>query len=135
MKTCVILAVAGMAAAAQAQTATTRYEVNAGSGWSSSVNVLPGASVSVRMIIDWTGNAHGMGDFLASIRVNGAGANGDSATALARTVPFNFGAQNLATYTNVANRLRIDVANGRATRPAVRFRFSRLRPRPRVRTL
>jgi uncharacterized protein (TIGR03382 family) len=109
-KTCVILAVAGMATAASAQTIGARFEVFDGANWGSSVNVLPGASVQVRMVIDWTGNAAGFGRTIVNgIRINGAGANGDSATGAARVAPFNFGAQNYTTYNTVANRLRIDV--------------------------
>ncbi len=67
------------------------------------------------MVISWDGQAVGLADALASIRIDGASANTDSATisgaGLGRIAPFNFGAQNLATYTNVVNRLRIDVAN------------------------
>jgi hypothetical protein len=110
-----MMALAGLAGAAQAQTASIKYEVFDGSAWVSTVNVLPGASVDVRMVISWDGNAFGLADALASIRINGSGANTDSATitgtGYGRVAPFNFGAQNLATYTNVTNRLRIDVAN------------------------
>lgn len=114
-----LMALAGLAGAAQAQsnTASIKYEVfdTATSTWGASVNALPGTSVSVRMVISWDGQAVGLADALASIRIDGASANTDSATITGagngRVAPFNFGAQNLATYTNVANRLRIDVAN------------------------
>lgn len=109
-----LVALAGLAGAAQAQTASIKYEVFDGASWVSSVSVLPGASVKVRMVISWDGQAAGLADALASIRIDGAGANNDSATITGagngRLAPFNFGAQNLATFTNVPNRLRIDVA-------------------------
>jgi len=63
MKTVVsLLAVAGLAAAASAQTyqsgaASVVFEVWDGSGWSSSVNVAPGATVEWRTRVQYTGSS------------------------------------------------------------------------------
>jgi uncharacterized protein (TIGR03382 family) len=120
-----IVALAGLATAASAQNATVKYEVfnTSTNSWGSSVSVNAGASVEVRLVVDWTassGSALGLADFLPSIRIDGSGANLDSATltgaaanpagTYGRQAPFTFGAQTLTSYNSVVDRLRIDVS-------------------------
>lgn len=119
-----LVALAGLATAASAQNATIKYEVfdAATSSWGSSVNVAAGASVQVRLVVDWSASANlglGLADFLPSIRIDGSGANLDTATLTGATpdggtngrqAPFTFGAQTLTTYNSVVDRLRIDVS-------------------------
>ncbi len=115
-KICGIVAVAGLAAVANAQSARLDLQVSSdgGSTWSDAVNVLPGTNVLVRVRAT-VENAYGFAGAVG--RITGTGlAAGDSASiggTDARVAPFNFGAASQAVFAT-AGAFRIDASSDAA---------------------
>jgi uncharacterized protein (TIGR03382 family) len=115
-KICGIVAVAGLAAVANAQSARLDLQVSSdgGSTWSDAVNVLPGTNVLVRVQAEVTA-AYGFAG--AVCRITGSGlAAGDGASINgtdSRVAPFNFGAATQAVFAT-AGAFRIDAASDAA---------------------
>ncbi len=106
------VALAGIAAGAQAQTATLDLKVWNGESWVNSVDVLPGATVQAAMFIGFT-DAYGFGGAVYNIQGNNLAA-GDSVSITGgdngRQAGFNFGAATQQVYTS-GSSFRIDAAN------------------------
>ena len=99
-----LIALAGIAAAANAQTGTYTWQVSAdnGSTWSSAVSSTTGGTVQVRLLASWSGVALGTGGVDGDIGYGGGQFDGkvtnggaDSITAITRPAPFAFAAQTL----------------------------------------
>jgi len=108
-----LIALAGIAAAANAQTGSLTWQVSTdgGANWSDSA-VLGGAgSVQVRGVFAWSGISNGLG--YGGSQFDGIVSNtaaGDSVTGINRPSPFNFASQTLAA-TAFAGGIKIDQDN------------------------